>query len=101
DERLAAADGDDRRRALHAGIEALLHAQARAIRFVLADLPAADAGDVARERRLEHEHERIPLPFPLLGRDVLADRNGGLQGELHAESLSLSRPSASSGKLMR
>ena len=101
DERLAAADRDDRRRALHARVDALLDRQARAVRLVLADLPAADARDVARERRLEHEHERIALPLALLRRDVLADRDRGLQGELHAESLSLIRPSASNGKLMR
>src|SRR5207302_3149188 len=100
-ERLAAADRDDGRRALHAGVDALLHRQARAVRLVLADLPAADARDVARERRLEHQHERVALALALLGGDVLADRNGGLQRELHAESLSLSRPSASNGKLMR
>ncbi len=101
DEWLATADRDDRRRALEPGVEALLDAQAGAVRLVLANLPAADAGDVAGERRLEHEHERIALAPPLLRRDVLADRHRGLQGELHAESLSLIRPSASSGKLMR
>ena len=101
DERLAAADRDDRRRALQPGVEALLDRQARAVRLVLADLPAADARDVARERRLEHEHERIALALALLGRDVLADGHRGLQRELHAESLSLIRPSASNGKLMR
>ena len=101
DERLAAADRDDRRGALHARVDALLDGEARAVRLELADLPAADARDVARERRLEHEHERIPLPLALLSCDVLADRHRGLQGELHAESLSLIRPSASNGKLMR
>ncbi len=101
DERLAAADRDDRRRALDARVDALLHRQPRAIRFVLADLPAADARDVACERGLEHENERIPLTPALLGRDVLADRNRGLQRKLHPESLSLIRPSASNGKLMR
>ena len=74
DERLAAADRDDRRRALQARVDALLDRQPRAVRLVLADLPAADARDVARERRLEHEHERIALALALLGRDVLADR---------------------------
>src|SRR6266436_1984354 len=101
DERLAAADGDDGRGALQAGVEALLHRQPRPVRLVLADLPAADAGDVARERRLEHEDEGIALALALLDRDVLADRNRGLQRELHRESLSLSRPNASKGKLMR
>ena len=73
DERLAAADRDDRRRALHAGVDALLDGQPRLVRLVLADLPAADAGDVARERGLEHQDERITLALPLLARDVLAD----------------------------
>ncbi len=71
DERLAAADRDDRRRALHAGVDALLDRQPRLVRLVLADLPAADAGDVARERRLEHQDERIALALALLLRDVL------------------------------
>ena len=74
DERLAAADRDDGGGALQPGIEALLDAEARAVRLVLADLSAADAGDVARERRLEHQDERVALALPLLRGDVLADR---------------------------
>src|SRR5262249_163634 len=102
DERLAAADRDDGRRALQPRVDALLHRQARAVRLVLADLPATDAGDVARERRLEHEDERIALAFAFLGRDVLAQRDRRFQGEFHRGlSLSLVRPNASSGKLMR
>src|SRR6185437_10200089 len=92
DERLAAADRHDRRRALETGVDALLDREARAVRLVLADLPAADAGDVARERRLEHQDERIALAFPLLGGDVLPDRDRRLQRKLHLESLSLIRP---------
>src|SRR5207302_6466110 len=101
DERLAAADRDDRRRALHARVDALLHRQPRPVRLVLADLSAADARDVARERRLQHQHERVALALALLGGDVLADLHGLAQRKLHAASLSLSRPSASNGKLMR
>src|SRR5204862_3128987 len=101
DERLAAADRDDRRRALHAGVDALLDRQARLVRLVLADLPAADAGDVARERRLEHEHERIALTLALLRRDVLADRDRRSERELHPFNLSLRRPRARSGKFKR
>ena len=64
DERLAAADGDDGRRALDGRVQALLDRQPRLVRLVLADLPAADAGDVAAERGLEHDHERVALlPF--------------------------------------
>ena len=65
DEGLAAADRDDGRGALDAGVDALLDREARPVRLVLADLPAADAGDVARERRLEHQHERIALALAL------------------------------------
>src|SRR5205085_6957320 len=93
DERLPAANRDDRRGALDSSVDALLDREASAVRLVLADLPAADAGDVAREGRLEHQHERIALALPLLRSDVLANRDGRLQRKLHAESLSLIRPS--------
>ena len=83
DQRLAAADRDDGRRALRAGVEALLDGKACLVRLVLADLPAADAGDVAAEGRLEHEHERVPL-LALLGRDVATDLDGAAQRKLHA-----------------
>jgi hypothetical protein len=71
-----AADRDDRGRTLDARVDALLHRQPRLVRLVLADLSAADARDVARERRLEHQHERIPLALALLLRDVLPDLDG-------------------------
>ena len=76
DERLAAADRDHGRRALHAGVDALLHRQTRLVRLVLADLSAADARDVARERGLEHQDERVALAFALLAGDVPADLHG-------------------------
>src|SRR6185312_8841077 len=98
DERLAAADRDDGSRALHARVDALVDRQPRLVRLVLADLPAADAGQVARERGLEHQDERVALALALLLRDVAADLNLGAKGEFHALSLSLSRPSAISGK---
>src|SRR5437870_12478011 len=75
-ERFAAADRDDRRRALYACVDAFVHCEPRLVRLVLADLPAADARDVAGERRLEHEDERIPLPLALLAGDVAADLHG-------------------------
>src|SRR6185312_3556620 len=76
DERLPAADRDDRRRALRARVDALLDRQASLVRLVLTNFPAADARDVAGERRLEHEHERVALAFALLAGDVLADLHG-------------------------
>ncbi len=75
DERLAAADRDDRRRALGARVDAFLDGQAGLVRLVLADLPAADTGDVAAERRFEHEDEGVAL-LPLLRRDVATDLDG-------------------------
>src|SRR5207248_5412516 len=100
-ERLAAADRDDGGGALDGGVDAFLDRKTRPARLVLADLPAADAGDVAREGRLEHEHERIALALPLLRGDVLADRDRRCEGELHPANLSLNRPSAKSGNVMR
>src|SRR5581483_8037657 len=101
DQRLAAADRDDRSRTLDARVDALVDRQPRLVRLVLADLPAADAGEVARQRRLEHEHERIELALALLGGDVAADLDRRAQRKLHALSLSRRRPSAISGKWSR
>src|SRR6185312_13495530 len=101
DQRLAAADRNHGRGALDAGVDALVHREARLVRFVLADLPAADAGEVAGERRLEHQDERVALSISLLRGDVAADLDGRTQRELHVLSLSLRRPSAMSGKWSR
>src|SRR5581483_84600 len=101
DQGLAAADRDDRRRALHARVDALVDREPRLVRLVLADLPAADAGEVAGQRRLEHQHERVELALALLGGDVAADLDGRAQRKLHADNLSLSRPRAMSGKWSR
>ena len=101
DERLAAADRDHRGRALHARVDALLDRQLRLVRLVLADLPAADAGDVARERRLEHQHERVALAAALVARDVAGDLNCRSEGKFHLANLSRRRPSASNGKCRR
>ncbi|HEY8776694.1 MAG TPA: hypothetical protein VIM33_09495 [Gaiellaceae bacterium] len=76
DERLASADGNHRRGALDAGVDALLNADPRLVRLVLADLSAADAGDVARKGRLEHEDERVAIPLALLADHVTADLDG-------------------------
>jgi len=76
DERLASADRDHRGGALCTCVDALLDGQPRLVRLVLADLPAADARDIAGERRLEHEDERVALPLALLSGDVLADLDG-------------------------
>src|SRR5207237_9546919 len=88
-------------RALRAGVDALLAREARLVRLVLADLPAADAGDVAGERRLEHEDERVAVALALVRGDVLADLHLGAEREFHRASLSLRRPRAMSGKWRR
>ena len=51
--------------------------------------------------RLEHQDERIPLALALLRRDVFADRDRRCERELHPANLSLSRPSANRGNVMR
>src|SRR4029079_18464862 len=83
DERLAAADRDDRSRALHRRLEAFLHGQPGLVRLVLADLPAADAGDVAAEGRLQHDHEGVAVVLLLRG-DVASDLDGAAKRKLHA-----------------
>src|SRR5436190_599310 len=99
--RPAAADRDDRGRALNACVDAFLDGQPCLVRLVLADLPAADARDVARERGLEHEDEREAGAGPLLLRDVAADLDRRAEWEFHAASLSRRRPRAMSGKCRR
>src|SRR5207253_10466599 len=100
-EGLAAADRDDRGRALDAGVDALLHREPRLVRLVLADLPAADAGDVAGQRRLEHQHERVALAAALVLGDVAGELDGRSEREFHRDSLSRRRPRASNGKWSR
>src|SRR6185503_1478041 len=101
DERLPAADRDHRRRALLACVDALLDRETRLVRLVLPDLPATDARDVAGQRRLEHQDERIALAFPLLLGDVAGDLDGRAERKLHRDSLSRRRPRASNGKCRR
>ncbi len=62
DHRLAAADADDRRAALVDRRQALLDGQlVLDRRGVLANPPAAGAGQVAGVQGLEHQHQRKPL----------------------------------------
>ena len=62
DQRLAAADADDRRAALVDRGQALLDRQLLLDRrLVLANPAAAGAGQVAGVQRLEHQHQREPL----------------------------------------
>ena len=63
DHRLAAADADDRGAALIDRRQAFLDAELLLDgRLVLADAPAAGAGQVAGVQRFEHQHEREALP---------------------------------------
>ena len=67
DQRLAAGDRDHRRAALVDRVEALLHRQALVEdRVRIVDLAAADAGEIAAEQRLQHQHQRIALAAPQL-----------------------------------
>jgi hypothetical protein len=84
DEGLAAGDGDHRRSALLDRPDRLLDAHASAEHVVgMLDLPAAGAGQVALEQRLELDQERELLAprEPLAGQvgahaDALPERNG-------------------------
>ena len=62
DQRLAAGDRHHRRAAFVDRVEAFLHRQALVQdRVRIIDLAAADAGEIAAEQRLQHQHERIAL----------------------------------------
>src|SRR5829696_126298 len=97
DQRLAAADGDDRSRALDRRLEAFLDGQPGLVRFVLADLPAADAGDVAAQGRLQHDHEGIVVVLLLRG-DVAPDLDGAAKRELHAPPFRVSASAVARAK---
>ena len=75
DQRLAARNGDHRRAALVDRVEAFLHRQALVEDGVgIIDLAAADAGEVAAEQRLQHQHQRIAFAaFQALPHDVGTD----------------------------
>ncbi len=76
DERLAARNGDHRRAALVDRVEAFLHRQALVEDGVgIIDLAAAEAGKIAAEQRLQHEHQRIALAaLQPLAQHIRADR---------------------------
>ena len=62
DQRLAAGDGNHRRAALVDRVEAFLHRQALVQdRVRIVDLAAAEAGQIAAEQRLQHQHQRVAL----------------------------------------
>ena len=62
DERLAAGNRHHRSATFVDGVEAFLHAQSLVEnRRGIVDLAAAGAGEVATEKRLQHQHERIAL----------------------------------------
>ena len=75
DQRLAARNGDHRRAALVDRVEAFLHRQALVEdRVGIIDLAAADAGEIAAEQRLQHQHQRIALAaLQALPQDVGTD----------------------------
>src|SRR5205814_8260058 len=100
-QRRAAAHPKDRGRALDTRCEAPLRREPRLVRLVLADLPAPDAGDVAGERRLQHQDEGEACTGALLLGDVATDLDRRAQWEFHAASLSRRRPRAMSGKWRR
>src|SRR3954452_1573803 len=97
DERLAAADGDDRSRALDRRLEAFLDGQPGLVRLVLANLSAADAGDVAAESRLQHDHERVAVVLLLRG-DVAPDLDGAAKRKLHAPPFRVSASAVARAK---
>ena len=97
DERLAAGDGDHRRAALVDRVEAFLHRQPPVQdRVRIVDLAAAEAGEIAAEQRLQHQHQRIALaPHELLLEQISADAHFLQKRNRHATLLScLLRPAA-------
>ncbi len=92
-QRLAAGDGYHRRPAFVHGAQALLEGQLplQDMGGVL-DLAASGAGQIAAEKGLEHEHERIALaPSQLLAEHVGADRPHLGQGDTHTSCRSFLR----------
>ena len=85
DQRLAAANADDRRAGLVDRGQALLDRELVLDRLlVLANAPAAGAGEIAGVQRLEHEHERIALlPRDFLLGDIAGHVERQTQGKTH------------------
>src|SRR6202008_768595 len=75
DQRLAAGDRDHRRAAFVGGIPAFLRRHAAIEdRVGIVYLAAADAGEVAAEQRIKHEHQRITFSAErLLFHKIAAD----------------------------
>src|ERR1700722_16013797 len=89
-ERLAARNGDHRRAALVDRVETLLHREALVEdRVRIVDLAAAEAGEVAAEQWLEHQHERIALtPSQTLTQHIGTD--DGLLSQRYTQNFPLS-----------
>ncbi len=87
DQRLAAGDRDHRRAALVGRVPALLRRHAAVEdRIRIVDLAAADAGEVAAEQRLQHQHQRIALAAKQLLLDqIAADTHFLEEGYSHYE----------------
>src|SRR5229473_3119192 len=85
DERLAARDRDHGRAAFVDRVEAFLDRQpAIEDRIGIIDLAAAEAGEVAAEQRLQHQHQRIAFAPPeLLLEDIGADTHFLEERDLH------------------
>src|SRR5947209_8194884 len=85
DQRLAARDRHHRRSAFIGGVPALLRAHAAVEdRIGIVDLAAADAGQVAAEQGLQHQHQRIALAaHQLLLDQVAADLEFFEEGYCH------------------
>ncbi len=84
-ERLTAGDGDHRRAAFVGGVPAFLRCHAAIEdRVGIVDLAAADAGQVATEQRLQHQHQRIAFTAEqLLLEEVTADKQFLEEGYCH------------------
>ncbi len=94
DQRLAAGDRDHRRAALVDRVEAFLHRQAPVQdRVRIVDLAAAEAGKVAAEQRLEHQHQRIALAaHQLLLEQIGADAHFLEEWNAHSLTFLLLQP---------
>src|SRR6266702_7236547 len=90
DQRLAAGNRYHRRAALVSRVPALLRGHAAVEdRIRIIDLAAADAGEVAAEQRLQHQHERIAFAAKhFLLEQIAADTHFLEEGDSHYTFLS-------------